>query len=216
MPCLIAGMYASDTKTREEAIDELNDDIDAVQVKRMLREIGYTDSESDDKGQDRLVAYYVANEQLSSTQLRDFLTKSLPAYMIPTYFVALDAMPLTVNGKVNQSALPEVNQDRDMVATVYLAPSSEVEETLVNIWQTILNIPRIGVQDNFFDLGGHSLPAIRIISRIEDTYEINMPIDIFFANPTIAQLAIAIEDILLAEIDDLSDEEVLRLLAEDD
>ena len=73
------------------------------------------------------------------------------------------------------------NQDRDMVATAYLAPSSDVEEMLVEIWQDILNIPRIGVQDNFFDLGGHSLPAIRITSRIEDSYEMTMPIDVFFA-----------------------------------
>lgn len=202
-------------KTRDEALDELNDEIDEKSVQRIMREIGYTEPIADE-GQDRLVAYYVASEQLTSTELREFVGDSLPDYMIPSYFVRLDAMPLTSNGKVNQSALPSVHQDRDTVASAYIAPTSDVEETLVDIWQTVLNLPRIGVQDNFFDLGGHSLPAIRITSRIENTYDMTLPIDVFFANPTVAQLAIAIEDILLSEIDNLSNEEVLRLLAEDD
>ena len=202
-------------KTREAAMAELDDDIDEKQVQRMLNEIGYNDSSQQQSGQTRLVAYYSASEELSAADLRAFLGRTLPDYMIPAHFVALEALPLTPNGKINTAALPEVLPGRDTLATSYVMPRNELEESLAQMWQEILHIERVGIHDSFFDLGGHSLPAIRISSRIQDQYEIDLPLDVFFSHATVAKLAEAIEEIMLRDIDALSDEEVLRLLNED-
>jgi amino acid adenylation domain-containing protein len=203
-------------KTRDEALEELNDEIDEVRVKRMMAEIGYHDLIEHQPGEPRLVAYYVADQELTATELRAYLAQHLPDFMVPSYFVALAEMPLSTNGKIRYELLPDVSHDRANVAAVYSAPSTDLQSELVAIWQSVMNIDRIGIYDNFFDLGGHSLPAIRISSRINSRYGIELPLDLFFSRPTVAELAVAVEDILMAEIENLSDEDVLRLLGEDD
>jgi amino acid adenylation domain-containing protein len=199
-------------KTREEALDELDDEIDPARVRRILREIGY-DDDAPATGQDRLVAYYVADRPLDVAELRAHLGERLAAFMIPSHFVPLEAMPLASSGKVDRTRLPLPDAARALASGAYAAPSGAVEIALAEIWQEVLGVPRVGAHDDFFDLGGHSLPAIRIVSRINDAFEIDIPLDTFFANTTVARLAVAVDAVLLAEVDSLSDDEVQRQLA---
>jgi len=141
-----------------------------------------------------LCAYYVPGSvvSLSVSELREYLSKSLPHYMIPSYFVQIDKIPLTANGKVHRERLPEpaVTQgDR------YEAPGNEIEEKLVKIWATILNLDSrfIGVNDNFFELGGHSLKATAAMSRIQNVFGVRLTLSDLFARPFIRQLARCIE-----------------------
>ncbi|MEL6269047.1 MAG: AMP-binding protein, partial [Chloroflexota bacterium] len=201
-------------KTREEAMDELDDDLDEPHIRQMLREIGYTDTGAEG-GQQRLVAYYTTAEPVTAAALREALSSTLPSFMVPSHFVELDAMPLGASGKIDRKALPAIDADRQaQVSAAYAPPEDEVQEALTDIWQSVMHMERIGVHDNFFELGGHSLPAIRIVSRINEAFEIDFPLDQFFANPTIAEQAAAVDDVLLAEIEALSDEDVQRLLEE--
>ncbi|MFA0960207.1 non-ribosomal peptide synthase/polyketide synthase [Roseivirga sp. BDSF3-8] len=135
-----------------------------------------------------LAAYMVAREQLNKAQLRNRLNDLLPDYMLPAYYVQVDSLPLTVNGKVDKKALPAYS-NHDLVQGEYLAPESKLEEQLVLIWKEVLDIDEIGVTDNFFDLGGHSLKAILLVNRI--LQELGQDVDIgdMFDNPTIRGIA---------------------------
>ena len=137
-----------------------------------------------------LVAYIVFKDtanNLTLTELREILSKRLPDYMIPSYFVQLDKLPLTSNGKINRKALPK--PDKALGGTrEYVAPRNETEEKLVNIWSEILKVEKIGVYDNFFELGGHSLLATQVISRIRNTFNTEIPVKALFESPTIEGL----------------------------
>jgi amino acid adenylation domain-containing protein len=146
----------------------------------------------DNPGLQRLVAYVVPDEQVThpkSSELRDFLKKQLPDYMVPSAFVLLSALPLTPNGKVDRRALPA--PDATMLAgeTVYVAPRTPVEGVLTNLWVEVLNLERVGIHNNFFELGGHSLLATQLISRIRDTFQVELPLRCLFESPTIAELS---------------------------
>jgi len=133
----------------------------------------------------RLVAYYVAREQLDNQQLREYLKSKLPDYMIPTAWVQLDALPLTPNGKVDRNSLPIP----DFTPTAnYTAPSTPQEEILANIWQEVLNVEQVGIDDNFFELGGHSLLATQVVSKIRQSLSIELPLRSLFEFPTVAEL----------------------------
>ncbi len=120
----------------------------------------------DEQGQKLLCAYYVASTDLSPSELRSQLAVELPAYMIPSYFVRLEQMPLTPNGKLDRRALP-APEGSVQSSEVYLAPRTAAEAQLVLIWQDILGVARVGVRDNFFEIGGHSLRATLLVSRIQ-------------------------------------------------
>ncbi|MBK8021003.1 MAG: amino acid adenylation domain-containing protein [Chloroflexi bacterium] len=202
-------------KTREEAIDELEDDIDPARVRRILDEIGFDEpvapDTADTSSAARLAAYFVAEQPLSSEDLHAFLAERLPEVMIPSFFVQLEAMPLAPSGKVDRAALRDM-QGVPSTAAGFEPPEGEVEETIADIWRTVMGLEQVGRHDNFFALGGHSLPAVRIAARINAAYEIKLPLETFFANPTVTQLAQAVEDIVMAEIAGLSDAEVEALL----
>ncbi|MCB0564418.1 MAG: amino acid adenylation domain-containing protein [Phaeodactylibacter sp.] len=121
--------------------------------------------------------------------LRSFLAESLPDYMIPSHFVALEALPLTTSGKVNRRALPVPNASGLATGTAYVAPRNAVEKQLVQIWSKILGRDQIGIHDNFFHLGGHSLRAIRCVSLIHQKLSVEIGLSDFFARPTIAALS---------------------------
>ncbi len=159
----------------------------------------------DAPGDKRLVAYIVARpgQQPTAETLRAALQTTLPDYMLPAAFVPLDAFPLTPNGKVDRSALPA--PDWTPAATAYTAPRTVVEEALVAIWQEVLGVARIGVHDNFFALGGHSLLATRVISRIQQTFQVAVPLRALFEAPTVTGLAAVIEEMLLREIEAADD-----------
>ncbi|HEY9666644.1 MAG TPA: condensation domain-containing protein, partial [Coleofasciculaceae cyanobacterium] len=146
----------------------------------------------DSPGLQRLVAYVVPDEQVThpkSSELRDFLKKQLPDYMIPSAFVLLSALPLTPNGKVDRRALPAPEATTLEGETIFVAPRTPVEEVLTNLWVEVLNLERVGIHNNFFELGGHSLLATQLISRIRDTFQVELSLRCLFESPTVAELS---------------------------
>jgi acyl carrier protein len=143
-------------------------------------------------GNQRLVAYLVSeDESISTNQLRKFLFPKLPEYMVPYAFITIDTLPLTSNGKVDRKALPapdgEISREQE-----YVAPRTEIELQLAQIWSSVINITPVGVKDNFFELGGHSLLAVRLMSQIQQQFQSNLPLATLFQSPTIEQLAVVV------------------------
>ena len=114
--------------------------------------------------------------------------------MVPTFFIELDQMPLTPNGKVDRKALPAPDQGQLEIEREYISPRTPVEENLSDIWSDVLGVEQISVHDDFFDLGGHSLLATQVISRVRKTYNIELPLRALFETPTIARFAELIEE----------------------
>uniref|UniRef100_UPI0013ED45BA non-ribosomal peptide synthetase n=1 Tax=Candidatus Chloroploca sp. Khr17 TaxID=2496869 RepID=UPI0013ED45BA len=146
----------------------------------------------DTPGEKRLVAYLVAASGAEAVplaaDLRAFLSERLPEYMIPAVFVSLDALPLNPNGKVDRKALPAPSMPGQS-ATQYVAPQTELEQQLAAIWQAVLQLERVGIHDNFFELGGHSLLATQVIAHIRKVFQIALPMQTIFAEPTVAGLS---------------------------
>lgn len=126
-------------------------------------------------------------------ELRSFLKAKLPDYMIPTTFVFLEAMPLTPNGKIDRRALPNPAQNRLELAPNYLAPRTPIESTIAEIWAEVLQLERVGVNDNFFEVGGHSLLAIRVLLGLQEAFGIELALKTLFQSPTVAALAQQVE-----------------------
>jgi amino acid adenylation domain-containing protein len=149
----------------------------------------------DTQGDQQLVAYVVParRQKLATAELRNFLRAQLPEHMVPGAFVVLDALPLTPNGKLDRNALPAPDRARPDLETTPVAPRSATEEVLAAIWTEVLGLDGIGVADNFFDLGGHSLKAFQVASRVRGAFHVELPVHSLFANPTVAGLAEVIE-----------------------
>jgi amino acid adenylation domain-containing protein/FkbH-like protein len=144
----------------------------------------------DQPGIKRLVAYVASsNPSINAEKLREGLKTALPAYMVPSAFVLLERLPLTPNGKVDRKALPAPSENRSGLSEDFVAPSSSVEQQLAAIWRDVLQLNEIGVRDNFFDLGGNSLLAVQIISRIRESFDAELPMSALFDAPTISVLA---------------------------
>jgi non-ribosomal peptide synthetase component F len=144
----------------------------------------------DSPGDKRLVAYVVPHQpqtELAGRQLRDYLKTRLPEYMIPGLFVTLESLPLTANGKVNRQALPAPNQQQQ--TTGYVAPRSQVEQKIAEIWQQALKIEKVGIDDNFFDIGGHSLLIAQVHSQMRDLFQRDIPLIKILEYPTISAIA---------------------------
>jgi len=181
----------------------------------------------DSRGEKRLVAYIVPalEPPPAVSAIRQALARQLPRYMVPSTFVTLDALPLTPNGKVDRGALPEPAAERPNLDVTFMAPRTQIEEVIADIWSEVLGLKPVGVHDNFLDLGGHSLMATQIISRVMDRFRVELPIRSLLEAPTVAEMALVItqnlaekagaEDLhsLLAELEALSDGEADRLLA---
>ncbi len=139
----------------------------------------------------RLVGYVVTEGEFNKETVQDILKNSLPEYMVPMLWIALEEMPLTANGKIDKKSLPA--PDTSQLSTKeYVAPRNEIEEQLVAIWQQLLNVEKIGVNDDFFELGGHSLLATRLVSLIRKELEKEIAIRDVFEHTTIASLAICV------------------------
>ncbi len=143
-------------------------------------------------GEKRLAAYVVGNREkaLAPDQLRDYLKAQLPDYMVPPDIVLLAKLPLTANGKLDRKALPPPQQAQ---TKVYVAPRTPTEEVVATIWAEVLRRDHISTQDNFFDLGGHSLMATQVISRLREQFRVEVAMRILFETPTIVELAKAID-----------------------
>jgi amino acid adenylation domain-containing protein len=184
----------------------------------------------------RLVAYVVLqHEEVPTTsELRRFLGAILPEYMVPSAFVVLPALPQSPNGKLDRSVLPGPESTRPALDKSFVAPRNPTEEMLAGIWTDLLGLERVGVLDNFFDLGGHSLLVTQLASRLRDRFRIELPLRRFFETPTVSDLAPIVDGLLsqtttteteqvapdpiraeqlLAKLDKLSDAEVEALLS---
>ena len=172
--------------------------------------------------QTQLVAYIVlkTNQTCEVAHLRAFLKDSLPEYMVPNFFIELQSLPVTPNGKLDHKALPKLDRGQAVTSRTYEAPRSTLEEVVASIWAELLDLERVGIQDNFFELGGHSLLATQIISQLRETFEIEISLQHFFGQPTVANIATIIlqesdhpEEVhkiasLVLQVAELSDEDV--------
>ena len=178
-------------------------------------------------GDKQLVAYIIPRGSAPAAgQLRTYLKARLPDYMVPSVFVVLDSFPLTPNGKVDRKALPEPKNSRVALAQAYTAPRNSVEAIIARVWSEILGVKTIGVHDNFFDLGGHSLKATQVVSRLRAELRSEIPLRHLFEFTTIAELAAVIDsktirqlnsdklDRLMSEIEAMSEEEARQLVDE--
>ncbi|MHC5767665.1 MAG: amino acid adenylation domain-containing protein [Nostoc sp.] len=139
----------------------------------------------------QLVAYIVLfpDQMLTTSELRSYLKELLPAYMVPGVFIFLDTLPLLPNGKVNRRALPLPEDLRPALTTTYQVPQSEMEQQIAKLWQEVLHLERVGIHDNFFDLGGHSLLMIQVNHKLQVNLQRNISVVEMFQNPTIYSLA---------------------------
>jgi non-ribosomal peptide synthetase component F len=160
-------------------------------------------------GDRRLVAYYVGAEGVEVETLRLHLSARLPEYMVPAACVRLEAMPLTPNGKLDRRALP-APEGGAYAARGYEAPADETEEALAGIWAEVLGVERVGRNDHFFELGGHSLLAVKVVSRVRELLEVDVPLGEVFGRPVLADFAQQVLDAQLAQFDP---EEMARLTA---
>ncbi|MFC1715513.1 amino acid adenylation domain-containing protein [Candidatus Poribacteria bacterium] len=146
------------------------------------------DDISDDKC---LVAYIVLDEDHTAkiNELRHFLRQKLPEYMVPSFFVRLDTLPLMPNGKVDRRALPAPDVTKLDLEETFVAPRTPVEQQIADIWVAVLHLEQVGIHNNFFELGGHSLLATQVISRLRKAFQIEIPLRILFEMPTVAGLA---------------------------
>ena len=149
----------------------------------------------DSPGDLRLVGYVTAHGSAKpdSAVLRAFLKDQVPDYMVPSAIVALDAFPLTPNGKVDRKALPAPDQSAFEAMQTFVEPRTDTEKKLANIWSKVLHVEKVGIEDNFFELGGHSLLATQVMSRIRETFDVELPLRNLFEYVTVSELAPAID-----------------------
>ena len=185
-------------------------------------------AQADDGGEPRLVAYVVPAEGETPTisELRRSLALGLPDYMMPSAFVFLETIPVVPNGRVDRSALPAPNYERPTLDVPYVGPTTPIELELANIWAAVLHVEKVGLHDNFFERGGHSLAATRVVSQVIKQFQIEVPLQSLFQSPTVAEMAAVIAEHqgkklgekdfarMIDELESLSDQEAQRLLAD--
>jgi non-ribosomal peptide synthetase component F/acyl carrier protein len=177
-----------------------------------------------ESGEKFLAAYVVPKREqvLTGSDLRRFLKQKLPEYMIPSTFVFQDALPLTPGGKVDRRALPTPNNAHPEFDASYVPPRTALEKEVANIWADVLNLDNVGINHNFFDLGGHSLAATRVVSQVIKQFQVEVPLQLLFQSPTVAEMAAVIMEhqskklsekdleCILTELESMSDEEAQK------
>jgi amino acid adenylation domain-containing protein len=164
----------------------------------------------DASGQDRLLAYVVADPAPAAGALRAHVQERLQEYMVPAAFVALDALPLLDNGKIDRRSLPEPGPEAFATGAALVAPRTPTEEALAGLWAETLGLEEVGIHDSFFDLGGHSLLAMQLVARVRQAFGVELPLVRLFEGPTIAELAAVVTELEAAQLDP---EELARLIA---
>jgi len=144
-------------------------------------------------GEKELVAYITSHAAQNTGELRSYLKEKLPAYMLPAHFVQLEAMPLTASGKIDKRSLPDPEGLGLSSGIEYVAPRNEIEGKLVKIWEEVLQKENIGVLDDFFALGGHSLMIIKVINQINKQFGLKYDLKKVYAKPTIESMALQIK-----------------------
>ncbi len=175
--------YRIEPSEIERRLQEHNDIIEAmVLVKR-----------KEEPGNEHLVAYFTSSKELSITTIKEFLAQNLPTYMIPSYFVKVEKIPITPNGKVDKKALLLIAANVKSEVG-YVEPENNTEELIVSVWKKVLQIDKIGVYDNFFDVGGHSLLVLKVIDKLNMIFQQDIPIVTIFRYPTIHSMAQYLDD----------------------
>lgn len=166
-------------------------------------------------GEKRLVGYIVPADEarVTADELREFLTQSLPDYMIPAAFVKLAALPLTTSGKLDKSALPKPVAENALAGTRYCTPETPAERRLAAIVAEVLGIDKVGAHDNFFLMGGHSLLGTQVVLRAREAFEVELTLRHLFEAQTIANLAALIERLIIEKLEAMSEEEAQRQAA---
>lgn len=168
----------------------------------------------DTPGDKQLVAYVVPTPGSTPTDklLRQFLTEKLPEYMIPVLFVRMESLPVNASGKLNREVLPKPDDGNSLRDDLYVAPHTPLEQRLTEILAPLLGMDKVGVEDNFFMLGGHSLLGTQLIARVREVFGINLSLRSLFESPTIAALAEEVQRLFYARLQNMSEEEAERLL----
>ncbi|WP_322348612.1 non-ribosomal peptide synthetase [Tumebacillus algifaecis] len=169
----------------------------------------------DTDGLKRLVGYVVAldaQQGLNLEELRSMTRELLPDYMVPSFLMQLDAMPLNANGKADRKQLPLPDRLPHQSAAAFMEPEGPVQEVLADIWMDILKLEKVSAQDDFFDLGGHSLLATQVVSRIRGQLSVELPLRTLFAKPLFHELADEVERLLMELLENMTEEEALALL----
>ncbi|HZI02860.1 MAG TPA: amino acid adenylation domain-containing protein, partial [Archangium sp.] len=179
----------------------------------------------DSPGDKRLVVYAVPHpgQQPDTAALRAFLQERLPEYMVPSAFVVLEALPLTANAKVDRKVLPAPEGARTQ-SVPYVAPRDEMEQEVARLWSEVLGVERVGVHDDFLSLGGHSLLATRLVSRVRQAFQVELPLKEFFAAPTVEKLSLRLLEAMaqvpadelasmIDELEQMDGDEVQQFLA---
>lgn len=178
--------------TLENYYEDLQCNVTRSAYERFMKRVGSVTPELARLDEKYLVAYLVSDKEMDPAHLRAYLGDKLPPYMIPSYFVQMDEIPLTVNGKVDkhQLPLPEIKKS----GAEYVRPEGQVQEVLAEVWHEVLAVPvdQVGVDDNFFELGGDSIKAIQIVARLQN-FKLKLEISQLFLNPTIRQLTGVVE-----------------------
>jgi amino acid adenylation domain-containing protein len=171
-------------------------EIEAHLVKHPAVQQAVVVDRQDTSGQKYLCAYVVCRQEFTAAAMRDHLAQTLPGYMIPSFLVHLDALPLTANGKIARSALPDP-EATSAAGDAYVPPRDPVEQKLAALWSEILGVEPIGIHNDFFDLGGHSLLATRVVARMRAEFQVPITLKRFFESSTIAAMAAEITELTL-------------------
>jgi acyl carrier protein len=169
---------------------------------------------SDDLGEVQLVGYVVAATGMRprAGELRKFVRNHLPDYMVPSAFVQLANLPLSSHGKLDRAALPAPTTANILDDDSVEAPQSQIEKSLASFLAALLGVARVGREDNFFNLGGHSLMAAQVIAKIREAFGVELSLRCLFDHPTLAELCVEIEGLIHAKLASMSEDEALHLL----
>jgi hypothetical protein len=156
------------------------------------------EARTDESENHRLVAYIILqqDEALTTTELSAYLRTKLPDYMVPSAFVIMNSLPLTPTGKIDRRALPQPDKAARDSKLPFVAPRNSVERELTEVWCEILGLDRVGIHDNFFDLGGHSISATQIVARLQRIFHLDLPLATLLVNPTVSGMAEVINQYL--------------------
>ena len=194
---------------------ELNEVASALRRHPAMRETVVSVRENE-SGEKQLVAYIVlAASTPRVSELREFLAAELPEYMLPVMFVKMETLPVAISGKFDRRALPAPNPDNILRDEAFQHPNSITEQRTGAIVASLLGLKHVGVNDNFFYLGGNSLFGTQLIARLRDAFDVEVPLLKLFDNPTVAELSAEIERMMLARLENMSEEEAQRMLATD-
>jgi acyl carrier protein len=192
---------------------ELNEVAGVLRRHPAIRESVVALGETDSGGK-QMIAYIVPRSVSPTVaELRDFLADELPEYMLPAVFVSLNSLPTKSSGKVDRSALPAPNEQNVLRDEAFLGPRTPTEQRVASIVARLLGLQQVGMNDNFFYLGGNSLFGTQVIARLRDAFGVEVPLLKLFDHPTVADLSAEVERMIMAKVDSISEEEAQRLLS---